>query len=49
MLHRIFDIRQESDYKELIRYSVDDAAECVRMAEEFVAGIKALVNQDLSA
>ena len=48
MLHRIFDARHESDYKEFIQYSVDDADECVRLAQEFPAGIGALINQSLS-
>jgi uncharacterized protein (UPF0332 family) len=43
MLHRIFDARQESDYKEFVRFTNDDAAEYLRVAEEFLRGIKALI------
>lgn len=46
MLHRLFDARQESDYKELVSYSVDEATEYLKMAEDFLAGVKALINQD---
>lgn len=40
MLHRMFDTRQECDYKELVEMSVDDAAEFVALATEFVQAIK---------
>ena len=43
MLHRIFNARQESDYKEFVRFTNDDAAEYLRVAEEFLRGIKALI------
>ena len=43
MLHRIFDARQESDYKEFVRFTNDDAAEYLQMAEEFLRGIKAFI------
>jgi len=43
MLHSIFDARQESDYKEFVRFTHDDAAEYLRVAEEFLRGIKTLI------
>lgn len=43
ILHRIFDARQESDYKEFVRFTTEDAAEYLRMAEEFMRGVKALI------
>jgi uncharacterized protein (UPF0332 family) len=43
MLHSISDARQESDYKEFVRFTHDDAAEYLRVAEEFLRGIKALI------
>lgn len=43
ILHRAFDSRQEADYRELVIYTVDDARECLRMAERFLLGIKELI------
>jgi uncharacterized protein (UPF0332 family) len=43
MLHRAFDCRQEADYRELVTYTLDDARECLRLAEEFLLGIKKLI------
>ena len=43
ILHRIFDARQESDYKEFVRFTTEDAAEYLRMAEEFLRGVKARI------
>jgi uncharacterized protein (UPF0332 family) len=48
MLHRVFESRQEADYKEFVEISSEDAARWVRMAEEFTMGIKALINQGFS-
>ena len=42
-LHRLFEARQEADYREFVVYSTEDAAECVRMAESFLDGVKALI------
>lgn len=39
MLHRMFDTRQECDYKELVVISGEEAAEAVQQAAEFVAAI----------
>ncbi|MGB8658148.1 MAG: HEPN domain-containing protein [Candidatus Zixiibacteriota bacterium] len=42
MIHRIFEARQEGDYKELVEFSSEDAKEFVELAEEFLEGIKKL-------
>ncbi len=39
MLHIIFDLRHESDYKELSDATVEDARDCVNMAGEFYQAI----------
>jgi uncharacterized protein (UPF0332 family) len=36
MLHRIFNARQESDYKEFVHITHEDAADTLQMAEDFV-------------
>lgn len=46
MLHRIFDARQESDYKEFIKFTAENAAEYVRIADEFLLGVKSIISQD---
>jgi uncharacterized protein len=43
MLHRIFESRQEADYKEFVEISTEDAAQWVQTAEDFMMGIKALI------
>lgn len=43
ILHRIFDVRQECDYKELVEVSASDAAEYVAAAAEFVAVLRKLM------
>lgn len=45
ILHKIFDIRQEGDYKEFYELSVDDASESVKLAGEFLMGIKNFINK----
>ena len=35
MLHRIFNARRESDYKQFVEFSTEDAADTLRSAEEF--------------
>jgi len=45
MLHRLFDARQESDYKEFTQLSAEDAADCVRVAEEFLMAVKGLIQK----
>jgi uncharacterized protein (UPF0332 family) len=42
MLHRIFEARQEVDYKEFVEFSHDEAKEAVKSAGEFVRAVKAL-------
>lgn len=40
ILHRIFILRQEGDYKELVKISQDDAARSVADSKEFLSAIK---------
>ena len=42
-MHRMFDTRQESDYKELVHYSYEDAGECVKLAGAFLRRVKAFL------
>lgn len=44
MLHSMFDDRQESDYKELIEVSEDDAINGVACAEEFIDAIRKFID-----
>jgi uncharacterized protein (UPF0332 family) len=43
ILHDLFDARQEFDYKELVNPTVEEAAERVRMAKDFVNRLKSIV------
>jgi uncharacterized protein (UPF0332 family) len=43
MLHRMFDARQECDYKEFVQVSPDDARAAVAHAEQFLSGLKGLL------
>ena len=45
LLHKMFDIRQEGDYKELFVISEEDASKYVNHAKEFVEKIKAFVKK----
>jgi len=45
MLHTMFDIRQESDYKELTDISIEEASSCVKKAREFLEAIEILINK----
>ena len=42
-LHRIFELRQQSDYKELVEISEEEAATSVKQASDFVGAIKKLI------
>ncbi len=46
ILHRIFIMRQEGDYKELVEISRDDAARSVADAKEFLSSIKKFIKCD---
>jgi uncharacterized protein (UPF0332 family) len=46
ILHRIFIMRQEGDYKELVEISRDDAARSVADAKEFLSSIKKFIKGD---
>jgi len=43
ILHKAFKARQEVDYKELVELSLEDATGFVKLAEEFLDGIKKLI------
>jgi uncharacterized protein (UPF0332 family) len=43
ILHRMFNMRQEGDYKELVEISPDDAMRSVEDARNFLNGIKGLI------
>ena len=40
ILHKMFNIRQKGDYKELVEIAIEEAAEHVRLANEFIEYIK---------
>lgn len=43
ILHKMFNVRQKGDYKELVEISIEEAGEYVKLAEEFLAAIKVCV------
>ena len=43
ILHDVFDARQEGDYKEFVELSLKGAEEFVKLAEEFLDGIKKII------
>lgn len=43
ILHTTFEARQEGDYREFIQFSSGDAAGFLKLAEEFMAGVKKLM------
>lgn len=45
MLHKLFDAWQEGDYKELVMITTQDTAEYIRIAKEFLNGIKAFMGK----
>jgi len=45
IFHKLFNIRQKSDYKEFVVISIDDAMEHVKLAEEFLKVIKDFINK----
>ncbi len=42
-LHKMFDARQESDYREFVELSADYAAEMLKLAEDFFEHIKSII------
>lgn len=48
ILHKMFDIRQEVDYRELVELSAEDAMESVRLAREFLVEIKDFIRRNTS-
>jgi len=45
ILHRMFNMRQEGDYKELVKVSRDDAVKSIKHAKSFLEAIKEFVNR----
>lgn len=43
ILHKLFDARQEGDYKEFVEASKENATEFVKLASEFLKEIKKLI------
>ena len=43
-LHRLFDARQESDYKEFVQYTEEEARKFFVMAEAFIAEVERIVS-----
>ena len=44
ILHKMFDARQEGDYRELVELSAEDARMGVASAREYLAGLKNFMN-----
>ncbi|MEW6103739.1 MAG: HEPN domain-containing protein [bacterium] len=47
MLHRMFDLRQECDYKELVATSKEDAILSIKQAEEFIKTIRDFISKEI--
>ena len=45
ILHRMFNMRQEGDYKELVKISRNDAVKSIEHAKSFLDAIKEFVNR----
>ena len=46
ILHQMFNMRQEGDYKELVEISRDDAVKSIEYAKTFLNAIEEFVNKD---
>ncbi len=46
ILHRLFEVRQEGDYKELVELSTDDAIGSVELAGNFLSGIRVYMEKN---
>lgn len=45
ILHKMFNIRQKGDYKEMVKLSMEDVNEHVNLAKEFLKGIKDFIEK----
>ncbi len=45
ILHKMFNIRQKGDYKELVELTLEDAIEHIRLAKEFINSIKGYMDK----
>ncbi len=43
MLHRLFELRQKADYKELVEIALEDATYAVKHSREFVEAAKGVI------
>lgn len=43
MLHRLFELRQKADYKELIEITMEDAISAATFAREFIAAAQTII------
>ncbi len=48
-LHKAFDLRQMSDYRELAEVSVEDARNVLREAREFISEVKEYILSEMSS
>lgn len=45
IIHKLFNLRQKGDYKELVVLSIEEAEEYVKLAGEFLTGIKDFITR----
>lgn len=45
IIHKLFNLRQKGDYKELVVLSIEESEEYVKLAEEFLTGIKDFITR----
>ena len=45
ILHKLFEARQEGDYKELAEWSADDAAKFVGLARDFLSAMRKVIEE----
>ena len=45
ILHRMFNVRQKGDYKELVELSHEEAVEFVKLAGDFMDGVKSFLKE----
>ena len=45
IIHKMFDLRQQGDYRELIELTIQDAKESITMANEYITALKAFMGK----
>lgn len=48
IIHKLFNLRQKGDYKELVVLSIEEAEEYVKLAGEFLTGIKDFITRSVA-